>query len=94
MSTWYRTNRWQNTIVPVEIIGETAQYVTLAPDGGYKTGRRSAKGHEYFPTFAEARTDLMDYFNGLNASHKAQMEQAHIKWLKLFLQEAPDKETK
>ena len=92
MSTWYKTNRWQNTITTVEVVKETPQYVVLAPNRWHGNDYRLAKGHKYFPTFAEARKDLMDYFKGVAESNKVQMEKANTMWGKLFLQEEPDKE--
>lgn len=63
MSTWYRTNRTDEKIEPVEVVKETAHFVTLAPSGFYSRERREAKSSEwysYFPTWKEAHAHLME----------------------------------
>jgi hypothetical protein len=89
MSTWYKADHWCNRITTVEVVKETAAYVTLADD---RYERRCAKRNEYFPTFKEARTYLMEHFRIKGNNHAKQSAAAHENWIKLFKQEEPDNE--
>lgn len=111
MTTWFKADRWSNTIKTVEVLSETKAYITLAPapQVTQKTLRtflewyynrepsRVSKGKEYYPTFAEARKYLMEFWNNRNEASKREAwlllqeaEQAHVKWSKVFVQEGPD----
>jgi hypothetical protein len=77
MTTLFKTDKYSNTIKPVEVLSDTKEYMTLSG---------------YFPTFAEARTSLMDYYKQKEDSAKRETHEAHVKWSKLFIQEVPDVE--
>jgi hypothetical protein len=94
MSTWYRVNRWQNTILPVEVVKETPSFVTIINKSYFQQEQRVAKGGEFFLTFAEARENLMKYWAQQAANHKQQVDAANRQWGKLYSQEGPDKESK
>ena len=94
-ATWYRVNKYANKITTVEVVSETAKFVTLAAEGSFwKKEQRVAKGDEYFPTFAEARQYLMTYHTRSREMHKREMESHDQKWLKLFNQDQPDSKEK
>jgi hypothetical protein len=92
MTTWFEAEKWCNTIKTVEVLSETKSFITLAPTGTeyYQRQRRVAKSDKYFPTFAEARTHLMQLWSDRNETAKTEAERAHVKWEKLFMQEGPD----
>ena len=96
--TWYKIDRWSAKITAVQVVKETPAYITVLAkywtmnnvDKTYE--RRCAKREGYFPTFAEARIQLMQYFKCNAEGHKLQWEAANSKWTKLFMQEVPDAE--
>jgi hypothetical protein len=93
MSTWWKINKWAVDITPVEVVSNTKCYITIRPDeeSRWLHGReyRQAIGREYFPTFAEARTQLMEIFSSKMRNAEAERAAAKISWEKLFLLEPP-----
>jgi hypothetical protein len=85
MSTWYRVSKYFNEIVPVEVVSETEKSVLVQEEKG-KPFRRM-KQDEYYPTFAAARTALLDRLNRQYEHHKRQMEKNKREWDQVFLLE-------
>jgi hypothetical protein len=87
-TTWYKADRWENKITPVEVLKETEKFVVIHVHRYSSiTERRVAKAGEYFPTFKEARGYLMDHFKSVRERCKHDMDRADKNWNKLFLQE-------
>lgn len=89
MSTWYRINIYTTTIVPVEVVSATDKYIRLAAGPIFQFECRVAKQDEYFPTFREARTALMNRYSEEHKALLAKAEQAHEKFTKVFMMEEP-----
>ena len=95
MSTWWRVNNYVYEIKPVEVVSETAKYVTLAAGESYwKTTRRAAKAGEYFPTFYEARNFLLGTLNNKFQATQQELERIRKYTDKVFLMEEPMEEPK
>jgi hypothetical protein len=93
MSTWYKANRWSNSITTVDVTKETDKFITIVMTSYYKgTTRRVMKSDEYFPTFREAKESLQGHWVRERESAKRDIEAADRKWTKLFHQDEPDKE--
>lgn len=90
MSTWWKVNIYQYEIKTVEVVGETAKYVTLAAFESYwKKESRAAKAGEYFPTFVEARAFLLDRLNDKFNATQSALETIRKYTNKVFLMEEP-----
>jgi hypothetical protein len=63
MATWWRVNRYTWKIEPVDVKKETPHFIEVYGEY-WKQTRRVAKGNEYFPTFAAARTRMVDIASG------------------------------
>jgi hypothetical protein len=70
METWYRTNAWSTEIKPVQVVSETAAFVTILGDCGK---RREAKSSRLHKTRDEARKHLIAFFEKKEASLKEQL---------------------
>ena len=89
MSTWWKVNNYQYEIKPVEVVSETAKYVTLAASDYWKMTRRAAKAGEYFPTFVEARAFLLDRLNDQFNVTQSALETIRKYTDKVFFMEEP-----
>jgi hypothetical protein len=93
VSTWWQVNRWGKEITPVEVISNTKCFITIRPDKESRwlhgSEYRQAIGKDYFPTFAEARTHLLDHFFNKMKNAEAEMSDAKRNWDKVFLMEPP-----
>jgi hypothetical protein len=85
MSTWWKVDKYLVEIAPVEVFSSTKNFITLAPQG-----YSQAQGDEYFPTFAEARTWLMETLNNRYKQSQQELESLRAKWTKAFMMEAPE----
>ena len=89
-TTWYKTNSYNIKITPVEVVSETAQYVTRPPSESYfKRSFREAKGNDYHRTFAEARTYLLDRTFKVMQSHELIVINLKKDWETVFMLEPP-----
>ena len=59
METWWRVNRYAWKIEPVDVKKETPHFIEIYEEH-WKQNRRTAKGTEYWKTFAEARQHMLD----------------------------------
>jgi hypothetical protein len=93
VSTWWKVNKYAVEITPVGVVKETEKFITLAPTVWFKREMRVAKSNEYFPTFAAARTYLLEHFSRNMESARQQITTYKKYWDKVFLMEPP-KDTK
>ena len=91
MSTWWKICTYNYEIKPVEVVGETAKYVTLdaSSESFFKRPQRCAKANEYFPTFSEARIFLLTRLNNKFESLNQEMGRNKQDYDKVFLMEEP-----
>ncbi len=89
--TWWKVNKYRYDIEPVQIVKFSECFVTLAvtAESWVRRERREARADTYFPTFAEARTYLMNRLTKQAESLKADLEQNGKYFNKVFMMEEP-----
>ena len=88
--TWWHTKSWGGLkITPVQVIKSTPGYLTLPPDEYSTDTRRVAKGTEYFPTFAAARTFHMGRLANYISSRQNDINKAREDLNMVFMMEEP-----
>lgn len=88
MSTWWQVNNWRAGIISVEVVKETEKMLEYVHPY-FKKPQRVKKGKEFFPTFAAARTQLLEHFNRKMEEAKIDRDRAKGEWEKVFLMEPP-----
>lgn len=92
-TTWFKTNSYNIKIKPVEVLSETALYVTLPPFTYSMKTHRELKGNDYHRTFAEARTYLLDRTFKVMQSHEMTIINLKKDWEVVFMMDPPKEVT-
>lgn len=92
MSTWWKINKRYSgsNITPYEVTSETKCFLTLAPRAGYfsSMGQRVSKD-DYYPTFAAARTALMQRISIRADRLKEELEREREDFSRVFVMDEP-----
>jgi hypothetical protein len=88
MSTWWKVENYRTEITPVEVVKETEKMLEYI-NPYWKKPQRVMKGTEYFPTFAAARTVLLERFTKRMENAIKERVRAQQEWDKVRMMEPP-----